>query len=591
MENTESLTVISAWKIFTMLDCVKHIALSYTAIKQTTFNSCWKKLWPNVVKNEHSISTLNEYSQIVQMAHSLSGEGFDDFTDGDIAELMADKELSEDDLVNLVCESESDKSDEEELVPVTFTAKVIREGLALGRKLGNHFMQNDTNVERASRFKRDINRCLAQYEEVYKDLTKNSKQLLITDFITISLTIHEYDMNKNMDIFSNLIIIFDMPRKRSAIGVRTPAARRMAARAARGQSSRTLENPQQSQARLQSDRLRHRVQRASETPQQSQTRQEADRLRHFRQRASTWADMLNAAFHYNPALNYEQFTFLQIGHMDKQCLHCTAFKYNGERPGMCCSAGKVRIPDLPEPPEALRTLLDGSFPHSAEFMQRVRHNNNAGGLYFLDAPGGTGKTFLINLLLTKVRSTGDIALSTASTGIAATLLHGGRTAHSTFKLPLDLTRDEVPVCNLNADSAMVEVLRQCKFIVWDECTMAYRHALEAVDITLKDCRQDQRPMGGVVLLLAGDFRQILPIIPRGTIADELHACLKASPLWSFVERLTLLTNMRAVNSGDPNSLLFSQFLLQLGSGQLNDTDGNVNFSNELVNTVVTPSLA
>ncbi|UYV72725.1 hypothetical protein LAZ67_10000411, partial [Cordylochernes scorpioides] len=37
----------------------------------------------------------------------------------------------------------------------------------------------------------------------------------------------------------------------SAIGVRTPAARRMAARAARGQSSRTLDNPQQSQARLQ----------------------------------------------------------------------------------------------------------------------------------------------------------------------------------------------------------------------------------------------------------------------------------------------------------------------------------------------------
>ena len=88
---------------------------------------------------------------------------------------MADKELSENDLVNLVCESESDKSDEEELVPVTFTAKVIREGLASGRKLGNHFIQNDTNVKRALRFQRDINRCLAQYEKVYKDLTKKSK--------------------------------------------------------------------------------------------------------------------------------------------------------------------------------------------------------------------------------------------------------------------------------------------------------------------------------------------------------------------------------------------------------------------------------
>ena len=110
------------------------------------------------------------------MAHSLGGEGFDDFTDDNIAELMADKELSEDDLVKLICESKSDKSDEEELVPVAFTAKVIREGIALGRKLGNHFIQNDKNVERALRFQSNINRCLAQYEEVYKDLTKISKQ-------------------------------------------------------------------------------------------------------------------------------------------------------------------------------------------------------------------------------------------------------------------------------------------------------------------------------------------------------------------------------------------------------------------------------
>ena len=87
----------------------------------------------------------DEYSQIVQMAHSLGGEGFGDFTDDDIAELMADKELTEDDLVNLVCKSECDKSDVEELVPVTFTAKVIREGLALRRTLGNHFIQNDIN--------------------------------------------------------------------------------------------------------------------------------------------------------------------------------------------------------------------------------------------------------------------------------------------------------------------------------------------------------------------------------------------------------------------------------------------------------------
>lgn len=69
-----------------------------------------------------------------------------------------------------------------------------------------------------------------------------------------------------------------------------------------------------------------------------------------------------------------------------------------------------------------------------------RVNDHAGGIFFLDAPGGTGKTFLLNLLA-KVRSNSNIALGVASSGIAPTLLAVGHTAHSTFKLPLDLTRN------------------------------------------------------------------------------------------------------------------------------------------------------
>ena len=53
-----------------------------------------------------------------------------------------------------------------------------------------------------------------------------------------------------------------------------------------------------------------------------------------------------------------------------------------------------------------------------------------GGLLFLDAPGGTGKIFLINLILTKLQSESKIALATASSRIAATLLTGGRILHS-----------------------------------------------------------------------------------------------------------------------------------------------------------------
>jgi len=61
-----------------------------------------------------------------------------------------------------------------------------------------------------------------------------------------------------------------------------------------------------------------------------------------------------------------------------------------------------------------------------------------GGVFFLEGFGGTGKTFLINLVLAKIRSEGRIALSTASSGIAATLLDGGTTAHSRFKIPIDI---------------------------------------------------------------------------------------------------------------------------------------------------------
>ncbi|GFT87277.1 ATP-dependent DNA helicase [Trichonephila clavipes] len=48
-----------------------------------------------------------------------------------------------------------------------------------------------------------------------------------------------------------------------------------------------------------------------------------------------------------------------------------------------------------------------------------------GDIVFLDAPGGTGETFLLNLLLAFVRKDEDMAVAVASSGIAATLLAGG----------------------------------------------------------------------------------------------------------------------------------------------------------------------
>lgn len=108
-----------------------------------------------------------------------------------------------------------------------------------------------------------------------------------------------------------------------------------------------------------------------------------------------------------------------------------------------------------------------------------------GGSFFLDAPGGTDKTFVISLILARIRSQNHIALPIASSGIAANLLDGGGTAHSSLKLPLNIQTNPDAMCNIKNHSRMAEVLRKCKIIIWDKCTMAYKYSLEALDRTLK----------------------------------------------------------------------------------------------------------
>jgi hypothetical protein len=74
------------------------------------------------------------------------------------------------------------------------------------------------------------------------------------------------------------------------------------------------------------------------------------------------------------------------------------------------------------------------------------------------------------LLLAQIRSSGKVALAVASSGIAAILLSGGRTAHSTFKLLLNVLFDTEYVCPIHKNGHFGKILQETSFIVWDECT-------------------------------------------------------------------------------------------------------------------------
>lgn len=47
-----------------------------------------------------------------------------------------------------------------------------------------------------------------------------------------------------------------------------------------------------------------------------------------------------------------------------------------------------------------------------------------------------------------------------------------------------------------------------------------------MDRILQELRKNSEIMGGALLILSGDFRQTLPVIPKSTSADEINACLK-----------------------------------------------------------------
>ncbi|KAI9116246.1 hypothetical protein K1719_012413 [Acacia pycnantha] len=56
-----------------------------------------------------------------------------------------------------------------------------------------------------------------------------------------------------------------------------------------------------------------------------------------------------------------------------------------------------------------------------------------------------------------------------------------------------------------------------------------------------------KPLGSKVVRLGGDFKQILPVIPRDTVEDTVHVTSNASYLWKYCQLFMLTTNMRLVS--------------------------------------------
>lgn len=207
-------------------------------------------------------------------------------------------------------------------------------------------------------------------------------------------------------------------------------------------------------------------------------------------------------------------------------------------------------------------------------MESINKDSNESKLFFLDGPGGCGKTFIYNTLISKLRSIGKIAIPMASTGIAALLLDDGNTAHSSLKIPLKC--NDTTMCGIKLQSNLADLIRSTNLFIWDESPTTSKYAYETVDRTFRDIMKgvspelEKIPFGGKTIVFGGDFRQTLPIVPHGNRAAIVNNCISRSYLWKSVKQLKLTINMRLSQLDEftaNEQCEFSKYLLRIGEGK------------------------
>lgn len=145
--------------------------------------------------------------------------------------------------------------------------------------------------------------------------------------------------------------------------------------------------------------------------------------------------------------------------------------------------------------------------------------------FFVDGPGGSGKTFLYNTILARFSLSKKKAIAVACSGIAAELLAGRRTAHSMFKVPIPI--QETSTCNVGKQTNAANLIHDASIIIWDEAPMVHKYVLECANRTLCDIMDCEDSFGGKVILLGGDFRQVMPVIRHGGQANIIESTLKS----------------------------------------------------------------
>lgn len=167
-------------------------------------------------------------------------------------------------------------------------------------------------------------------------------------------------------------------------------------------------------------------------------------------------------------------------------------------------------------------LFEGLSDDQSEALTAVQ----SGQSIFVTGPGGTGKSEWIKRVTTYFERQKFNFWLTATTGIAAVNIQG-RTIHSAFRLNPDMdnlsnaeygswlqTQKDLYKAKKDTKAISFTYLKQLRNLQWliiDEVSMLSVDLFEKLDVQLKSLRNSSRPLGGLRVILVGDFFQLPPV--------------------------------------------------------------------------------
>lgn len=156
-----------------------------------------------------------------------------------------------------------------------------------------------------------------------------------------------------------------------------------------------------------------------------------------------------------------------------------------------------------------------------------------GGNVFLTGEPGSGKTHVTRTFISYLREHGIEPAITASTGIAATHIHG-MTIHAWSGIGVRNTLTAYDLDALSTKEYLVRRINNAKILIIDEISMLSANTLSMVDVVCRTLRGNPEPFGGLQVILVGDFFQLPPIAGFGAQAQFAYQ----SPSWTNLKLIT-----------------------------------------------------